>query len=456
MQIIIVSAGVVASRIAAMLLREGHDVTIIDESEAALDAVSLHLDVKTVRGSGMNPRVLTEAGAENADVVVAATRNDELNIIICFVAKELGAKRTVARIQNPDYPASFVAPAKSPTAPRRVIRPKKLGVDLLVNPELLAASHIANTLTNAYITSMETMAEGLIQIGEIEVKRVEATKKPISEIEYPRPAVIAALARSGKTFVPMENESLRLGDRIYVLTERETLNLIGKLFSLPLKPTQNVIIAGGGTVGFFVAEKLEQNGIHVKIIEQNKDRCTEISKKLDKTLVIQGEVTSMEYLRDEGVHSADAFIAAVDRDELNILISVLAKNLGTARSIAVVNRPEYISLAEGIGVDIVVSPLLLANSAFDRFIHQPQILSAAAFARGEAKAIEIPVENGASVIGPSLGKLELPKNTRVAAIIRDDKVLIPRADDFVFAGDRVILVGLRTALPLAEKLFQSK
>lgn len=456
MQILIVSAGVVASRIAALLLKEGHDVTIIDESEAALDAVSLHLDVKTVRGSGMNPRVLTEAGVENADVVIAATRNDELNVIICFVAKELGAKRTVARIQNPEYPGYFVAPAKSPSAPRRVIRHKKLGVDLLVNPELLAANHIVNTLTNVFITSMESMAEGLVQIGEMEVERVEATKKPIAEIEYPRPAVIAALVRSGKTFVPAENESLRLGDRIYVMAEGESLDLIGKMFSLPRKPTQNVIIAGGGTVGFFVAERLEQVGIHVKIIEQNKERCTEISKKLDKTLVIQGEVTSIDYLRDEGVHSADAFIAAVDRDELNILISVLAKNLGTARSIAVVNRPEYIPLAEGIGVDIVVSPLLLANSAFDRFIHQPQVLSAAAFARGEAEAIEISIENGASVIGPSLGKLDLPKNTRIAAIIRDGKVLIPKAEDFIFAGDRVILVGLRTALPPVEKLFQNK
>lgn len=456
MQILIVSAGVVASRIAALLLKEGHDVTIIDESEAALDAVSLHLDVKTVRGSGMNPRVLAEAGAENADVVVAATRNDELNIITCFLAKELGAKRTVARLQNPDYPASFVAPTKAPTTSRRVIRHKKLGVDLMVNPELLAATHIVNTLTNVFITSKETMADELIEIGEMEVERVEATKKPISEITYPRPAMIAAVVRSGKTFVPADSESLRLGDRIFVLTEREGLAPIGKMFSLPRKPIQNVIIAGGGTIGFFVAEQLEQAGIYVKIIEQNKERCAEISKKLDKTLVIQGEVTSVDYLRDEGVHSADAFIAAVDRDELNILISVLAKNLGTARSIAVVNRPEYIPLAEGIGVDIVVSPLLLANSAFDRFIHQPLVLSAASFARGDAEAIEIPVQDGASVIGPSLGKLELPKNTRVAAIIREGKLLVPKAEDFIFAGDRIILVGLRAALPSAEKLFLSK
>jgi trk system potassium uptake protein TrkA len=301
------------------------------------------------------------------------------------------------------------------------------------------------------------MAEGdLVQIGEIEVGRAEITKKRISEIEYPRPAIIAAIVRSGKTFVPDGNESLRLGDRIYVLTERNGLDSIGKMFSLPRKPIQNVIIAGGGTVGFFVASQLEQLGIHVKIIEQDKERCTEISKRLDRTLVIQGEVTSVEYLRDEGVHSADAFIAAVDRDELNILISVLAKNLGTARSIAVVNRPEYIPLAEGIGVDIVVSPLILANSAFDRFIHQPHVLSAAAFARGEAEAIEIPIEDRAPAIGPSLGKLELPKNTRIGAIIREGKVLIPKPEDFVFAGDRVILVGLRTALPLAEKFFQSK
>jgi len=456
MRVLIVSAGIIASRIAAMLVKEGHDVTIIDQSETALDAIGLRLDAKTVRGSGMNPKVLLEAGADKADLIVAATRNDELNVIICFVAKELGAKRTVARIQNPEYPGYFITPAKSPTAPRRVIRPKKLGVDLLVNPEILAADHIVNTLSSIFVVSVESLAEGVIHVGEFQVEKPDSTNTPIQEIVFDRPARIVAIVRGDKTLIPSMQDSLQIGDHVYAVTEADNLDIIGKAFSHPRKPTRNVIIAGGGSVGFYIAERLELTGIHVKIIERSKDRCTEISRKLEKTLVIQGEVTTTEHLRDEGVQSADAFIAASERDELNILVSVLAKNLGTARSIALVNRQEYIALAEAIGVDIVVSPLLLANSAFDRFVHQPRVLSAATIARGEAEALEIPVEADAPVVGPPLSKIHFPKNTSVAAIIREGHVVVPTPEDFVFAGDRVIFVGLRSAVASAEKLFQSK
>lgn len=456
MHVLIVSAGVIASRIASMLLKEGHTVTIIDQSESALDSISLRLDVKTVTGSGINPKVLQEADVENADVVVAATRNDELNVISCFIAKELGAKRTVARIQNPEYPGYFITPAKSPTAPRRVVRPKKIGVDLLVNPEIMAAEYIVNTLSTLFVVPLENLADGLVQIGEFVVQRPQIVNIPMRHMDFAKPALIAVIVRGTDTFIPREEDALQLGDHVYVVSSRDNMDVIGRMFSEPKKPARNIIIAGGGSVGFHVARGLERMGAHVKIIEPNRERCIDISRKLEKTLVIHGELTSKDYLRDEGVCSADAFVAAADRDELNILISLLAKNLGTSRSLALVNRQEYIALAETIGVDVVVSPLLLANNAFISFIHQPRVFSAASLAGGEAEAMELSAEPGSHIIGPSLKKSGLPRDVMVGAIIREGKVLIPKPDDFIQSGDRAVLIGLPPALAAAEKLFVNK
>jgi len=456
MNILIVSAGVIASRIAAMLVKQGHAITIIDQSEAALDSISLRLDVKTVQGSGINPKVLAEADVEEADMVVAATKNDEMNVITCFIAKELGAKRTVARIQNPEYPGYFLAPSKSPTAPRRIVRPKKIGVDLLINPEAMAADHILSTLSSLFVTPVENLAGDLVQIGEFAVERNQITSIPIQHMDFSKPGMIAVIARSSGVFVPSEDDTLELSDHVYVVSAKGNMDNIGKMFSHPKRPARNVIIAGGGSIGFHIANGLEKMGSHVKIIEPNKDRCTEISRKLERTLVIQGEATSEDYLREEGVQSCDAFIAAVERDELNILISLLAKNLGTSRSLAIVNRQEYISLAETIGVDIVISPLLLANNAFIRFVREPKVRSVASLAGGIAEAIELTVESETPIIGQTLRKIGLPKNVVTGAIIRNGKVTIPNTDDTIHDGDRVILIGLQSDLPAAEKLFERK
>ena len=456
MNVLIVSAGVVGSRIAAMLVKQGHAITVIDQSEAALDSISMRLDVKTVQGSGINPKTLMEADVDKADLVVAVTRSDEMNVITCFISKELGAKKTVARIQNPEYPGYFLTPAKAPTAPRRIVRPKKIGVDLLINPEVMAADHILDTLSSLFVAPIENLADDLVQIGEFAVERDQITNIPIQHMDFSKPGMIAVIARHSRVFIPGGDDTLQRGDHVYVVAAKDNMDVIGTMFSQPKRPARNVIIAGGGSIGFHIASGLEKMGAHVKIIEPNKNRCMEISKKLAKTLVIQGEATSEDYLREEGVQSCDAFIVAVERDELNILISLLAKNLGTSRSLAIVNKQEYISLAETIGVDIVISPLLLANDAFIRFVREPRVRSVVSLAGGAAEAIEFLVEPETPVIGQSLSKIGLPKNVVPGAIVRDGKVIIPKADDSIHDQDRVILIGLQLDIPAAEKLFERK
>ncbi|MDY6911764.1 MAG: Trk system potassium transporter TrkA [Chloroflexota bacterium] len=456
MYIIIVSAGVIGSRVAAMLVKEGHDVVVIDESEIALDSLSLRLDVKTVVGSPINPQVQLEADVSSADVIVAVTRHDELNIITCFIAKELGARKTVAKIQNLDYPGYFIGPASSPNAPRRIVRPKKLGVDLLINPEAMTAQHILNTLSSLFITPTESLSDGLVQIAEFEVEREVVTNIPLRHLDFSKPARIIAIVREKDNIIPDDDDVLELKDHVFVISTPANMNEIGKMFSRPLKPAKSIVIAGGGAIGFHLAQELEKLGTHVKIIEKDMQRCQEIAKKLNKTLIIQGEVTSQDYLRDEGVASADAFVAAANRDELNILISLLAKNLGSVRSLAVVNRPEYMSLAKATGIDFAISPLLLAGNELARFIHQSRVLSAASLADGKTEALEFLVQPDSPVVGQHVKDIEFPKKAILGAIVRKSKVIIPQSDDIIEQEDRVILVGFQSFMPNAEKIFEHR
>ncbi len=453
MNILVIGAGIIASRIAAMLIEQGHAVTIIDQSEAALDSISLRMDVRTIQGSGISPKVLAEADIANADIVIAATSNDEKNVITCFISKELGAKRTVARIQNPEYPGFFLSPPRSSTGARRIIRPQKIGVDLLVNPEYLAAEHILNTLSSLFVTPVENMADDLVQIAEFTIENEELANVPVRELDFPNPGMIALVARGSEVFVPEKETDLNMGDHLYVISSKKDMGLIGKIFSHQEKPARNVIIAGGSSIGLNVAEGLEKIGSHIKIIEPDKARCMEIAKKLSKTEIVQSEFTSENYLREEGVQSCDAFVAASERDELNILISLLAKKLGTRRSLAVVNSQEYILLAETIGVDIVISPLLLANNAFARFIREPRIRSLVTLASGAAEAIELPIDSETLFLGQTLERIKLPGNVIIGAIVRNGEVIIPKANDTIQNGDRVILVGLKSDILAAEKLF---
>ncbi len=456
MYVIVVGAGVVGSRVASVLAAEHHEVVVVDQSERALDSISLKLDVRTVQGDGISPKVLHEADVSQADMVVAATTNDEPNIITCFVAKQLGAKRTVARVHNPDYPAYFIAPTSSPTGTRRIIRPKQLGVDLVVNPEVLAAEHIVQILSSLFLMPIKGLADGLVQIAEFEVEREVITKIPLYHMDFSKPARIVAIVRGGDVIIPQESTTLELRDHIILVAARDHVDVVGKMFAQPRKPTRSVMIAGGGAIGFRVAEELERSGIQVKLIEQDLERCQKLAKTLEHTSIIQGEVTSADYLREEGASSADAFVAAADRDELNVLIGLLAKKLGTSRSLAVVNQPEYMVLADTIGVDVIVSPLLLAGNEFNRFIRESTVRSAALLSTGDIEAIEYAVEEESPVIDRQVKEVEVSDQMSIGAIVRENKVLIPQGDETILVGDRVVFAGLRSAILGIDKYFERK
>jgi trk system potassium uptake protein TrkA len=239
-----------------------------------------------------------------------------------------------------------------------------------------------------------------------------------------------------------------------VVATKEDMDKLGEIFNHPKLPTKNVVILGGGYIGFHVAEELDKRGVRVKLIEKSASRCQEISAKLKRVAVVQGEGTDRDLLVEEGVPSSDAFIAAAGDESLNILAGLVSKDLGVKENIVLVNRPEYIPLAQSVGIDIAISPLLLAGSRIARFILHSGAVSVALLANEKAQAIEYTAAPTAHITKVGGKGIKLPDGVIMGAIIRDDTVIIPPGDNTVQAGDHVIMVSLSSAIPSVEKLFK--
>lgn len=454
MYVIIAGSGVVGFHIASLLAEGKHEVTVIEPAEEAVETLRRQLDVRTLLGNAATPRILREAEVNRANLVIAVTNNDETNILVCFLAKELGAALTVARVRNPDYSGYFITAAKSPSAPRKVIRPKTLGINLFINPEVEVADEIMGVLSGLYPSPVESFANGRVQIREFRVNGGALPDRPLAEISFPAPCVVAAISRAGKTFIPRADEVVRQGDHVYLVARSDSMDEFGQMFAPPQRPVKSVAIFGGGRVGFLVAEGLGKHGVAVKVIEQSLSRCQEIAARLEQATVLQGDATDADFLIEQGVPSADAFVATTEGDELNILCGLLAKNLGVPRSIVLTNKPGYISLAEEVGVDVAVSPLLLVASRITHFVLHGGAIAAPFIGGKDLQAIEFVTSATAHIAERTIAEAGLPKEAVAGAVIRDDRVIIPPDDSVIRPGDHVVLVSIPSATPAVERLFK--
>jgi len=437
-----------------MLSREGHGVVVVDQSEAALDNVRRYLDVKTVLGSGSNPRVLREAEAPSADLLIAFTVSDEINMVACLLAKALGTKRTVARVRNPEYTGYLVTDAKSPVGRRRVITPQTLGLGLFVNPDIMAAEEIVGVLSSLYTTSLEEFAEGRVQVREFTAESEAMVDKSLSDVVLPQFCVVAAIVRATEVIVPPGDEVLHEDDRLLVVSSKEAADEVEAAFGRTRPDAKRVMILGGEHVGFRLAQLLEKRGIAVKLIEPDPARSHEVAGLLARTEVVQGEGTDSEFLLDEGVTSTDAFIAATRDDEFNILIALLAKNLGAGRSLAVVERAQYVALAEAIGLDVVVSPLSLAAARVVRLVRSPMVVTLVFLAGSRVEAIEFSTGENARIANRRLEEVEMPQGAVIGAVVHGNVTEIPDNGTVVQPGDRVVVVCLPSVVPQVERLFE--
>ncbi len=453
MYIIIAGAGVVGFHIASLLVQENHQVAVVDQSEKAIENVRRQLDVATIPGNAAIPKTIIEAGVHNADLIIAVTGSDETNMIICLVAKELGARMTIARVRNPEYSGYFISPATSPSAARKVIRPKTFGVDLFINPVVEATKEIIDILSGFYPSPVESFANGLVQIREFRTEKGITIDKPLSKITFPRPCVIAAILRTEGIFIPTTDEIIKEGDCVYLIAAAEFMDELGEMFVQPQRPARSAVILGGGRVGCRVAKGLQEHGVSVKIIEKNMDRCQEVAAILEGTTVVQGDGTDRDFLIEQGVPLADAFIASTESDELNILSGLLAKNLGISRNLVLVNNPGNISLAKAVGVDVAASPPLLTARKIARFALHGGAISVALLGGEQIQAIEFVTGPTAQIAQQRIKEAGLPKGTIGGAIARNSTVIIPPDDSKVQPGDHVIIISPLLLIPAVEKLF---
>ncbi len=453
MYIIIAGAGLIGFHIASLLTEEKHEVAVVEQSGEVMETVRNQLDVTSVLGNAVTPRVLKEVEAHRADLVIAVTDSDETNMIICFVAKELGAKTTVARVRNPEYSGYFIGAAKSPSTPRKVIRPKTFGVDLFVNPVTEAAKEITNILSSFYPSPVENFANGLVQIREFRAEKGAIINKPISDIAFPKPCVVAAILRAEGIIMPRADEVIKQGDHIYLVASREFMDELGEMFAQPQRPAKSVVILGGGRVGYLVAEELNRHRIPTKIIERNKSRCQEIAARLEGTVVVQGDGTDRDFLVEQGVPLADAFVTSTESDEINILAGLLAKSLGVSRNLVLVTKPANIPLAEAVGVEVAASAPLLTARKIAHFVLHGGAISVALLGGEQIQAIEFVTTPTAQVAKQKIAEAGLPKEAIAGAIIHNSTVIIPPDDSVVQPGDHVIIISPLGVIPAVEKLF---
>ena len=446
MKIIIVGAGKVGYVLAHMLSNEDHDVTVVEKDQDRIATIEERLDVSTVLGSCASTAVLKKAGIEEADMLLAVTERDELNIVSCFIAKSFGVDVTIARVRSPEFGDLDSETLK-----------KSLGIDLIINPERVAAEQVCKMLNFPDAINVDFYNDGRVLLLEFKItERTVVAGKQLREIKTNLAYLIVGILRNGSMIIPTGNDRIMNGDRLYLITSSEHMEEVGHDFGQSRKKAKNIIIAGGETISIYLAAELEKRGLNIKIFETDYERCKVLANLVDDALVIHGNAGDIQLLKDENIDETDAFIAVTDEDRFNILSAVIAKELGAGRTIVQLKMSDYIPIADRIGIDQSFSPRLLAAGSILRFVRTSNVLSLTLLGDTDAHAMEISAPRQSDILHVSLAELDFPKNTILGMIMRGRDVIIPKGNDVILPGDRLIVITLPETSKTVEKFFEEK
>ena len=450
MNFIIVGAGEVGYHLASRLSQEKMDVVVIEKDKEKVKRVIDTLDVQTIHGSGSSVEILKQAGVEDADMLIAVTNSDEVNMISCLVASaQSKVPMKIARIRNPEY-AQDVG----------ILGEKHLNIDLAINPELEMVRTISRLVEIPDATDVVEFAEGRVRITGIKVdphsyvigKKLQNLDKENEKHDI----IIAAIFRDDKVIIPRGDDIIQENDLVYAVTEANKILTITNYFKEKERRAQRVMILGGGEIAIELAQRFEKRNIKTKIIEHNEQRCLEIAEKLEKTIVLRGDGTDRELLEEENIKDVDVFITISESEQTNILVSLLAKRLGAKKVISLINNLSYTSLVSNIGVDVVISPHLSAISRILQFIRKGKVLSVASFHKENAEAIEIVALETSDLVNKPLRDIKFPRGAIIGAVARGKEIIIPTGDTLILPDDRVIIFTLTSAIPSVEKTLTVK
>ncbi|MFO7577284.1 MAG: Trk system potassium transporter TrkA [Pelovirga sp.] len=449
MKILIVGSGQVGYFLCERFSREGHEVTLVDHDQQAVERAQDRLNVLGITGNGASAEILEQAGIKNADIFIAVTNTDEVNILACLLAREYRAKVLIARTRNIEY-----------TTHKAVLSKEKLGIDLLINPEDAVAEELTKLACHSTAFDVVEFADGQILFQGYRIDEhsplCDLTLAELGELRGIYRFVVVAITRGEKTIIPRGEDSIQAGDRIYVFAVHKELPAINYMLQSGKekeKTSRRAFVLGGGRVGLQVAKNLEGQNFHTKLIEHNEARCRKLAEQLNRAVVIHAGGLDVQTLLDEGLEDAGVFIAVTDDDKTNILTCLLARQHRVRRTLALVSQPELIELAAELGIDACISPRLAAAGAILKFVRRGDVVSMAALEGNNAEVLELDISPDSDLFGKSLSALHFPRGAIIGMIVRGKSYEIPTGQSVLQRGDRVLVFALPEALSKVERFF---
>lgn len=443
MNIFIAGGGRVGFHLARLLSAEKHDVTVIEKDPNQVELLDYSLDVRTVLGRAEDILRLKSLDAGSADLFIAATGVDEINLITATTAKGLGAKLVVARVHDPIYNESDI------------LYETVMGIDYILSPQALTAREIVNYVEHPGIVATESFGRGHIQMLQMRVAAVPLKEgQTLKDLVLPKDMLLGVIGRNGEVEIPHGNSSLHENDYVTLIGRKESMNETIKMFQGVEVRHDKVVIMGGSRTSLHLAEVLENRGHSVKLFELNMARCNELAAVLKKTKVVCRDATSRLALEQEHVDGADIFVAATHDDQHNIMASVLAKEVGVREALAVVHQPDFAPLLGRLGIDHAVTPRTCIANRILKLVNREQSAALAVLEDGKIEILEFKLEASSPLVGEDLKSIKFPKQSLVASILRGEEVIIPRGANKLQAGDSVIVIVEARSLEAIQKLFQ--
>ena len=445
MNIIIAGDGEVGVHLAQSLTELDHNITVVDPHSELLKRLESETDLLTITGNSTSPQVLKDANVADCDLFLSVLHEESINLVTCILAKKLKAKKTVARITN----AELLSPKH-----REMFR--DLGVDEMVCPERIAAKEITNLLNNTVATEFFDFSGGLLTMYVIRLDAGSPVAgrnvKELTQLHPDLQVRVVALLRNGNTIIPHGDTIFQGGDLAYIIGRANQLENINRVVGKESVSIKNTMIAGGGRIGRYAAMTL-QDKMRITLIEENRQRAEELSALLDDTLIIHGDATDIELLKEEGLQNADAFIGVTDSSETNVLTCLHAKRLGVKRTIALVENTGFIDISQDIGIDTIINKKLITASYIARFIVKGDAVSSKWLSGTNAEVIELIVGKWSPATRKPIGELDMPQGATIGGVIRGRETILPSRELQLKQGDKVVLFTLPKAMAAMAKLF---
>ena len=452
MKVIICGAGQVGYGIAERLATEGNDVSVIDSSARLVQAIRDQLDVRGFVGHGSQPDVLQNAGAEDADMIIAVTLYDEVNMVACQVAHSLfNVPTKVARIRAQNY----LAPEFGDLFSR-----ENMPIDVVISPEVEVGEMVLRRISLPGTTDAVRFADGEIAMIAIECREdcpiIDTPLGQLSELFPDLSAVVVGVWRAGHLFVPRSHDSMIAGDLAYVVVKRDRVRRTLSIFGHDEQEAKRIVVVGGGNIGLYVASNIEkrQANTRVKMVEASQDRAIEVADSLNRTVVLHGNALDQQLLQEADIDRADLMVALTNDDQVNILSSVMAKRLGCHSNLALLNNTSYYEFTKTLGIDAHVNPRAVTISKILQHVRRGRIRGVHSVQNGAAEVMEAEALETSTLVNTPLRDIDLPDGVRVGAVYRDGEVIVPDGQMVIKAGDRIVIFATADRIKQVEQMFR--